>query len=181
VCPGKKAGETICTAISASRIGGFSTGHPWLSCSLCREGFEKDPGSPGCFHEMVPNPVDLQAPDLTCHASQPGGKLRGDQKEPGLQGEVDRLTSKHAANVRDVPSDPIEVTEASNQELVTRGRVKVDNRELVCSIDRQEIDLATGRTGNRSVESPQPFLERPFEFLQGCRDLLAGDVSRRPK
>src|SRR5713101_4257484 len=130
---------------------------------------------------MIPNPVDLQARDLTCRASHPGGKLRGEQKEPGLQGEVDRLPPKHTANVRYVPNDPVEVTEPPNQELVARGRVEVDNRELACTIDRKEVDLATGRTGNLGVDSPQPFLERPFEFFQDRRDLLARDVSRRPK
>jgi hypothetical protein len=73
------------------------------------------------------------------------------------------------------------VIQPSKQQLVARGRFEVDDRELAGSIDRQEIDLATGSTGKVGVYPPQPCLERSFEFLDGRRDLLPGDLKRRPK
>src|SRR5579864_3672203 len=148
----------------------------FLLRSLRHDRLEQDPGRAGPLHEVIPDPVELHAGDLPGRAARPGGELRREQEEPGRQGEVDRLSPEHAPEIRRVASHPVGVGEPSNEELVARRRVEVDDRELARPIDRKEVDLAAGRAGNPGVDDPQARLERSREFSQGRPDLLPRDL-----
>jgi hypothetical protein len=70
------------------------------------------------------------------------------------------------------------MAESANQNLVARVCIEVDNRELICPVNGQEVDLAPRRAGDLGVELPQPFLELSLKFLQGSRHLLPSNLSQ---
>ncbi len=127
------------------------------SGSHLRDTLEENARPARCFDSVIAHPIDPQTGKLVCCPRYPKGGLGSNQKEPGSEGEVDGLSSEHAPQVRHVLRGPVYVTEPAHENLVAHCGIEVDDRELVCPINGQQIDLAPGRAGYFGVDLSQPF------------------------
>jgi len=122
--------------------------------------FEENTDSTGDGDRVVLQAVDLQKRDVARNGSEQGGKLRGHEKYPGLNSEVDRLTLVHATYIGNVADNPVKVVDSAEQQRVIGMVIKVDNRKLVSAVEREHFDAARCVAWDVCVDPFHAFLER---------------------
>jgi hypothetical protein len=127
--------------------------------SVVADRLKRDPQPTTDIECLIPNAMNLHLGQLPRGVQGQGGEPRRNKEEARLRRQGDALLRVHPANVWQVVLQPIQVREPTKDKRIVEAGFKIDSRELIRPIQREQVDIAVRVARNKYVDHTQSLFE----------------------